>query len=65
METSFLALSYGWDFFSGYVSKEEQELSHKRTDSLCNAPVLGMVRLLLEYGMALASFSSAYCKSWQ
>ena len=60
MEASFLALSYGWDFFSGYVPKEEQELSHKRTDSVCNALVLGMMRLLLEYGMALASFSSAW-----
>ena len=58
-ETSFLALSYGWDFFSGYVSKEEQELLHKRTDSLCNAPILGIMRLLFE-GVALASFSSAW-----
>ena len=50
-ETSFLALSYGWDFFSGYASVGEQ---FKRNGSLCGAQFLGMMRLLLEYGVAPA-----------
>ena len=55
METSFLALSYGWDSFSGYASKEERALLSKRNFSLCSAQFLGMMRLLLEYGVAPAS----------
>lgn len=55
MDTSFLALSYGWDTLAGYVSKEDHELSCKRNDSLCSAQYLGMMRLLLEYGVAPAS----------
>lgn len=54
-ETSFLALSYGWDSFSGYLSEEDQKLSFKRKGSLCSAHFLGMMHLLLEYGVEPAS----------
>jgi len=55
METSFLALSYGWDSSSGYVSEEDRELLRKRPDKLCGAQYLGLMQLLLEYGVAPAS----------